>query len=103
LARPSTAAARAASRAAGPVEQCWVLVGERRGRIWLGRKVQRQMGRRIEVRFDGLWVLDREETRGDVIGFFAHPPRWAGPVQPTRCSHHARLVQRVRQAALVLD
>jgi proteasome lid subunit RPN8/RPN11 len=34
------------------------------------------------VRFDGLWVLAREEDRGDVIGFYhTHPD---GPARPSR-------------------
>jgi proteasome lid subunit RPN8/RPN11 len=63
------------------VEQCWVLLGERRGRIWLCRRERREEGARVSVRFDGLWVLEREETHGDVVGFLhTHPD---GPAAPS--------------------
>ena len=62
------------------VEQCWTLLGERRGRVWLCRRVRRTTGERAAVRFDGAWVLRREETRGDVVGFLhTHPD---GPASP---------------------
>jgi proteasome lid subunit RPN8/RPN11 len=63
------------------VEQCWTLVGRRRGQIWLGRRLAPTTGDRASVRFDGLWVLEREERRHDVIGFLhTHPD---GPHQPS--------------------
>ena len=56
------------------VEQCWTLVGQRCGRVWYGRRVRRSSGELASVRFDGLWVLNREEQRHDVLGFFhTHP------------------------------
>jgi proteasome lid subunit RPN8/RPN11 len=70
------------SPAAEAVEQCWTLVGRRRGRIWLGRRLETTSGERTLVRFDGLAVLQREERRHDVIGFLhTHPD---GPAQPSR-------------------
>lgn len=63
------------------VEQCWILLGARRGRIWLCRRVRRSSGERCSVPFDGAWVLEREETRGDVVGFLhTHPD---GPASPS--------------------
>ncbi len=63
------------------VEQCWTLLGRRRGRIWLGRRAQPQAGERTRVAFDGPWVLEREERRHDVIGFLhTHPD---GPHRPS--------------------
>ena len=63
------------------VEQCWTLVGERRGPIWLCRRLRRVSGVRASVRFDGAWVLEREEERGDVVGFLhTHPD---GPAAPS--------------------
>ncbi len=61
-------------KASSICEQCWILVGTRRGRTWRLRKVRRTSGTQIEVAFDALWVLRREEDRGDVLGFFhTHP------------------------------
>jgi proteasome lid subunit RPN8/RPN11 len=63
------------------VERCWTLVGERRGRIWLGRRVRQTSGERTSVEFDGAWVLRREETLGDIVGFLhTHPD---GPNSPS--------------------
>lgn len=73
--------ARASTPARPVVEQCWTLVGQRRGRIWYGRRVRRTAGERASVRFDGLWVLQREERRQDVLGFYhTHPD---GPATPS--------------------
>ena len=64
------------------VEQCWVLLGQRRGRVWLARGHRRQAGERTRVAFDGPWVLTREELHGDVVGFYhTHPD---GPHHPSR-------------------
>src|SRR5262249_18019528 len=62
-------------------EDCWILVGQRRGRIWFGRRLRSTSGDRTSVEFDGAWVLEREEKRHDVIGFFhTHPD---GPDAPS--------------------
>lgn len=72
-----------ASAALGPVvEQCWTLVGQRRGRVWLCRRLRHVSGERTSVRFDGAWVLAREEKHGDVVGFWhTHPDGPAAPSQ----------------------
>lgn len=63
------------------VEQCWILLGEHRGRIWRCRRMLPVSGERASVRFDGAWVLSREETHGDVVGFLhTHPD---GPATPS--------------------
>lgn len=63
------------------VERCWVLVGQRRGRIWHCRRVRPSSGERTRVRFDGAGVLSREEKYHDVIGFMhSHPD---GPAAPS--------------------
>jgi proteasome lid subunit RPN8/RPN11 len=49
--------------------------------VWLCRRVRRSSGDRASVEFDGAWVLKREETRGDVVGFLhTHPD---GPESPS--------------------
>jgi proteasome lid subunit RPN8/RPN11 len=63
------------------VELCWIIVGQRRGPIWLGRKMRRISGERSSVAFDAAWVLQREESRHDVVGFWhTHPD---GPDSPS--------------------
>jgi len=64
------------------VEQCWLLVGQRRGPIWYARRVRRSSGERASVHFDGLWALRREESHHDVVGFYhTHPD---GPACPSQ-------------------
>ncbi len=66
--------ARASPTVKPVVEECWTLLGERRGGIWLARRERRTSGERTRVQFDGAWVLAREEARGDVVGFLhTHP------------------------------
>jgi proteasome lid subunit RPN8/RPN11 len=62
------------------VEECWTLVGERRGPIWYARRVRPTSGDPSSVGFDGAWVLRREERRGDVVGFLhTHPAGFPRP------------------------
>jgi proteasome lid subunit RPN8/RPN11 len=73
--------ARASTTLAPAVEQCWTLLGRRRGRIWHCRRVRPTRGERSSVRFDGPWTLEREEAHGDVAGFLhTHPD---GPALPS--------------------
>jgi proteasome lid subunit RPN8/RPN11 len=59
-----------------------MLLGQHRGRIWFCRRVRQSSGERVSVRFDGQWVLQREETHGDVVGFLhTHPD---GPASPSQ-------------------
>jgi hypothetical protein len=61
-------------------EVCYVLVGQRRGRIWYGRLCEQRVGGPGSVEFDWAWVLEHDERRGDVLGFFhTHPPGLALP------------------------
>lgn len=63
-------------------EECWPLVGQRRGKIWLARKLRRTVGTPVSVTFDGPAVLAREERRGDIVGFLhTHPGMSAEPSQ----------------------
>jgi hypothetical protein len=59
-----------------------VLVGQRRGCIWYARRVRGCGGEPDRVCFDGPWVLQREERRQDVVGFYhTHPGL---PARPSR-------------------
>ena len=61
-------------------ETCYVLLGLHRGGFWVGRLRQRQTGKVARVEFDWEWVLDREERRGDIAGFYhTHPAGLAVP------------------------
>lgn len=56
------------------VERCWVLLGRRQGSFWYARRQRPTSGQLAGVEFDPTWVLNREETKGDVIGFYhTHP------------------------------
>jgi proteasome lid subunit RPN8/RPN11 len=62
------------------VEECWTLVGERRGPLWYARRVRPTSGDPASVAFDGAWALRREERRGDVVGFLhTHPDGFPRP------------------------
>lgn len=55
-------------------EEAWTLVGRRRGRVWHARRIGHERGAPERVAFDGSAVLDREESRRDVVGFLhTHP------------------------------
>ena len=63
-------------------EISFILTGQRQRRIWYGRLVQRVAGGLASVEFDWGWVLEREERRGDIIGFYhTHP---GGPMTPSQ-------------------
>ncbi len=81
MARASSPPAVGRTLLSREVERCWTLVGQRRGQVWFGRRLRPSTGARASVRFDGLWVLQREERRRDVLGFFhTHPD---GPASPS--------------------
>jgi proteasome lid subunit RPN8/RPN11 len=62
------------------VERCWTLVGRHQGPFWYARRMRPTRGNPSSVDFDADWVLEREESGGDVVGFFhTHPPGVPGP------------------------
>jgi proteasome lid subunit RPN8/RPN11 len=62
------------------IEECWVLTGQRRGGVWILRRRRYSTGQPTRVAFDAGWVLRREESHGDVIGFLhTHPIGAARP------------------------
>jgi hypothetical protein len=63
-------------------EISYVLVGQRRYRVWCGRLRQRQVGAPSSVEVDWAWILGREERHGDLLGFFhTHPSGLGLPSQ----------------------
>jgi hypothetical protein len=64
------------------VEQCWTLVGRRRGRLWQTWRQSPTVGKIDRVSLDAPWVLAREEALGDVGGFYhTHP---SGSLWPSK-------------------
>lgn len=64
------------------LEHCWLVVGRRQSNFWLGRRVKRTVGSQTSVAFDPHWAIQREEERGDVLGFYhTHPAGTPGPSQ----------------------
>ena len=62
-------------------EESAILTGQRQGRIWYGRLRRWRAGQPASVDFDWAWVLEREERRGDILGFYhTHP---AGLITPS--------------------
>jgi hypothetical protein len=62
-------------------EECFVLVGRRRksGR-WRAWRIKYSVGQPCSVNFNPDWVLQREEAKGDIIGWWhTHPNMTASP------------------------
>jgi proteasome lid subunit RPN8/RPN11 len=67
------------------VERCWVLVGEQLAAgAWRMRRRQRVEGSLASVEAQWEWALKREETNGDVLGFFHTHPHGFGMAPSTR-------------------
>jgi proteasome lid subunit RPN8/RPN11 len=59
-----------------------VLIGGRQGPFWNARRTRPTRGDVASVPFDAAGVLAREESKGDVVGFYhTHP---AGPPEPSQ-------------------
>jgi hypothetical protein len=63
-------------------EVYFVLLGEAKNGIWLAKLCWRKAGSQTCVHFDGARVLAREESHGDVVGFYHSHPE--GFVEPSR-------------------
>jgi len=62
------------------VERCWTLVGRRQGRLWHARRMKPISGQPASVAFDADWALAREESKGDIVGFYhTHPSGMPSP------------------------
>lgn len=76
----TTGSRKRASRSDERLEVANVLLGEFIDGIWHARMVWRTRGTEVSVNFDGKRVLEREESKGDVIGFYhTHPEGFLGP------------------------
>ena len=72
------------------VEHCWTLVGCQQGPIWHARRMRPTKGEPLSVGFDADWVLKREETKGDVVGFYhTHPLGLPSPSKRDDQTMHA--------------
>ena len=61
-------------------EECWVIVGKKTARRWRGRRTRYSIGDPSTVKFNPKWVEQREDARGDVLGFIhTHPNTPAYP------------------------
>jgi hypothetical protein len=90
--RPAAERAKASPKEPrnGVNEEAGILVGRRKGGIWLGRLCRWGQGGAASVEFDWSWVLEREKRRGDVIGFWhTHPFGFAGPSRRDVRTMHA--------------
>lgn len=67
--------------AAPDIEHAWTLVGATDGAGCRARRTRRRAGSPSTVTADGAWTLGREETRGDVVGFYHTHPH--GPLRPS--------------------
>jgi proteasome lid subunit RPN8/RPN11 len=71
-------------------EKCWVLVGQHRAPFWFARRVRPTTGEMTSVEFDAVWVLSREETQANVVGFYhTHPAGLAALSERDVCTMRA--------------
>ncbi len=63
-------------------EECGVLIGTRVNEVWLVSRQEQTSGSAAAVEADWAWALHREETCGDVMGFWHTHPAGAG-VRPS--------------------
>ena len=55
-------------------EVCYIMLGRKGGYFTRGRLVKKVTGKPALVKFNGQWALEREEKKGDVVGFWhTHP------------------------------
>ncbi len=73
------------------VEECGVLVGARVDEVWLVSRQELASGSAAAVEADWAWALHREETCGDVMGFWHTHPAGADvrPSERDRRTMHA--------------
>lgn len=71
-------------------EQCWVITGDSDDRLWWGHRRHISNGAPTSVAFNPYWVLNRDEEKGDVLGFLhTHPSFPAAPSDRDRRTMNA--------------
>lgn len=61
-------------------EQSWICTGGTLDRLWYGHLSHESEGHPGAVGFPYQWVMDREESKGDIVGFMhTHPGMMASP------------------------
>lgn len=53
-----------------PNEIAYILVGRKSNSLLFARLLKRTKGTSTSVEFDWEWVLEREEKKGDILGFY---------------------------------
>lgn len=59
-------------------EVSYILIGKRSDSFRFGRLVRKKRGTLSSVEFDWKWALEREEEKGDVLGFYHTHPYGSG-------------------------
>jgi hypothetical protein len=61
-------------------EICYVLIGKKSDNFWVAKKLYQGSGTPVSVNFDAEYVLNHEEKKGNVLGFYhTHPGMIAYP------------------------
>ncbi|GAH74745.1 unnamed protein product [marine sediment metagenome] len=63
-------------------EICYIMLGKQGAYFNRGRLVKKVTGKPALVKFDGQWVLEREEKKGDILGFWHTHPN--GTLEPSK-------------------
>ena len=65
-----------------PKEICYIMLGHQGNYFTRGWLVKKVSGNSASVKFDGQWALEREEKKGDILGFWhTHPD---GTLEPSK-------------------
>jgi hypothetical protein len=71
-------------------EECWILLGRKKNYKWKARRVKYSIGEPASVNFNYDWVMKREESKGDILGFVhTHPMTVGSPSMTDYATMHA--------------